>query len=296
MKILLTGGSGFLGSCFLELLLKNYQVYTLARSSSDYNCNLQFEVPKFNQHFDLIIHSAGKAHSIPKKDIQALEFYRINVLGTINLLEGLEKNILPKHFVFISSVSVYGLLQGENIKETTPLLAKDPYGKSKIDAELIIQEWCEKNNVICTILRLPLIVGKNPPGNLGAMIRGIKSGFYFNIAGGNSKKSMVLSEDIVFFIFKAAEVGGIYNLTDGIHPSFNELSKCISNKIGKSFVPNIPLFLAIILARIGDVLGNNFPFNSTKLTKIISTLTFDDTKARIEFGWNPRSVLEGFDL
>ena len=296
MKILLTGGSGFLGSCFLELLLKNNQIYTLARSNSDYICNLEFEVPKFNQNFDLIIHSAGKAHSIPKKEIQGLEFYRINVLGTINLLEGLEKNNLPKHFVFISSVSVYGLVHGENIKETTPLLAKDPYGKSKIDAELIIQEWCEKNNVIYTILRLPLIVGKNPPGNLGAMIRGIKRGFYFNIAGGNSKKSMVLSEDIVFFIFKAAEVGGIYNLTDGIHPSFKELSKCISNKIGKSFVPNIPLFLAIILASIGDVLGNNFPINSTKLSKIISTLTFDDTKARIEFGWNPRSVLESLNL
>jgi nucleoside-diphosphate-sugar epimerase len=143
---------------------------------------------------------------------------------------------------------------------------------------------------------LPLIVGPNPPGNLGAMIRGIKNRYYFNIDGGAAKKSMVLATDIARFILKAAEKGGTYNLTDGYHPTFKELSKSIANKIGKPFVPNLHKFIALILSKLGDLLGNKFPINSDKLLKITSTLTFDDTKAREAFGWDPSPVLESFKI
>ena len=206
------------------------------------------------------------------------------------------ENKLPKKFIYISSVSVYGLNQGENINEDNPLVAEDPYGKSKIEAEANVKKWCDENNVICTILRLPLILGENPPGNLGVMIRGIKRGYYFNIGGGAAKKSMVLASDIAKFIFKAAEVGGIYNLTDGYHPTFNELSRNISHQLGKAFIPNLPLSFVNIVAKLADLFGNWVPINSKKLTKITSTLTFDDSKARNAFGWNPIPVLKGFKL
>ena len=145
-----------------------------------YQFDLSKNVPYFYDRFEIIIHCAGKAHLLPKTNQEIASFYSVNVLGTKNLLKGLTSK-LPKRFVFISSVSVYGLTQGENIPETHPLLAEDPYGKSKIEAEKIVENWCKENNVICTILRLPLLVGLNPPGNLGAMIRGIKKGYYFAI-------------------------------------------------------------------------------------------------------------------
>ena len=293
---MLTGGNGYLGSCLRKNLLKDNEIYTLSRGSSDYNCDLALESPKFNHSFDLVIHSAGKAHSIPVKEVENADFFNVNFNGTLNLLKGLTKPFLPRYFVFISSVSVYGLTFGKNINEETLLLAEDSYGKSKSEAEFIVKKWCDENNVICTILRLPLVVGVNPPGNLGAMIRGIRNGYYFNIGGGHAKKSMVLATDISKFILKAAEVGGTYNLTDGIHPTFNELSKCISRNLDKSFVPNMPLIIANVLAKIGDIIGNAFPINSNKLLKITSTLTFDDSKARISFGWNPTSVLDGFKI
>ena len=160
----------------------------------------------------------------------------------------------------------------------------------------MIKKWCNENNVVCTILRLPLVVGSDPPGNLGAMIQGIKHGYYFNVGGGTARKSMVLANDVAKFVLRAANVGGIYNLTDSIHPSFNQLSKFISSQFGKSFVPNIPNFLAFGLAKFGDILGYISPLNTKKLNKIRSTLTFDDTKAKEMFGWEPISVLEGFQL
>ena len=292
--ILLTGSNGFLGKYLIQNLPPK-RFKTLNRSDSDYEVDLSINIPCFIGEFETVIHNAGKAHIIPKSKEQIASFYNVNVIGTKNLLNGLSKSP-PKRFVFISSVSVYGLNQGENINESSPLIASDPYGRSKIEAEDIVKKWCEHYNVTCTILRLPLVVGANPPGNLGSMINGIKKGYYFNIAGGNAKKSMVLASDIAKSILDAAEVGGIYNLTDGIHPTFNELSKSISQNLDKSFVPNMPLFIANTLAKIGDILKDVFPINSYKLSKITSTLTFDDSKARKAFNWNPTPVLKGFKI
>ena len=125
--------------------------------------------------YDLVIHTAGKAHSIPKSEAEKRAFFDVDVNGILNLLNGLEKALqLPQYFVFISSVSVYGVETGHLIPEQAPLLAQDPYGKSKIQAEKIVEDWSVKNKVICTILRLPPLARLNPPGTLGAIIKGIQ--------------------------------------------------------------------------------------------------------------------------
>lgn len=289
LLILLTGASGFLGKTILEYLsLQQIKILTVGRQSSNhFLCDLSLEIPAFSQSFDLVIHAAGKAHSIPKSDAEKKQFFDVNVKGVQNLLSGLELAGAPKQFVFISSIAVYGLEYGINISETESLSAKDPYGLGKIQAEQIVIDWCKKNNVICTILRLPLLVGKNPPGNLGFMSKAIQKGYYFNIGGGNAKKSMVLSIDVARFILIISSIGGIYNLTDGENPSFKQLSTAIA----KMEVPNLPFKIAKVLGLIGDIIGNISPINSSKIKKITSDLTFNDAKAR-EFGWTSRSVIE----
>lgn len=292
--ILLTGSSGFLGQIIQNRLEK--RVKTLNRKNSDYPISLNSDIPVFGEQFEIIIHSAGKAHSIAKTQIQKNEFFDVNVTGTINLLTGLKNSGIPKAFVFISTIAVYGKGSGSLINEEFPLSAKDPYGLSKIQAEKLVVDWCHENNVICTILRLPLIAGPNPPGNLGSMIKGIKKGYYFNIAGGKAKKSMVLAEDVAKIIPIAANLGGIYNLTDGYHPSFSELSESIARQLTKNKPANIPLWFAKIAAKVGDIFGPKAPINSDKLKKITSDLTFDDSKARDLLGWNPTPVLTGFKI
>ena len=292
MEILVTGANGFLGKSIVNELSEGNIISSLSRTSKDYKVSLDIKSPNFLQKFDLVIHAAGKAHSIPKNAVDKKEFFDVNVTGTLNLLKGLEKVGVPDQFVFVSSVSVYGRESGININEEHVLQAVDAYGLSKIEAEVLVVEWCKKHNVVCTILRLPLLVGENPPGNLGIMIKAIDRGYYFNIGGGKARKSMVLLQDVAEFIPKVAAFGGIYNLTDSFHPNFLELSSVISKQKNKKMPFDLPLIVAKVLGFVGDLLGSNAPINSNKIKKIISDLTFDDTKARTQLEWNPHPVLE----
>jgi nucleoside-diphosphate-sugar epimerase len=297
MNVILTGANGFLGQYIRKVACLNNRIITIGRKNADIVIDFTQNQPLINLYCDLIIHAAGKAHSVPKTEREMHEFFEVNVKGTQNLLKGLEKALrLPKYFVFISSVSVYGVETGHLISEDAPLLAKDPYGRSKIEAERVVEQWCTKNNVVCTILRLPLLAGTNPPGNLGAMIKAIQKGYYLNIGRGKAKKSVVLAGDVAKIIPLVAKIGGTYNLTDHYHPSFYELSDCIAKQLHKSNPLNIPPLIAKVIARIGDLMGNKAPINSRKLNKIISDLTFDDSKAVKAFGWNPTPVLKGFQI
>jgi nucleoside-diphosphate-sugar epimerase len=295
-RILVTGGgSGFLGKTISKYLSKDQQVITLGRNNSDINIDLALGIPIL-PNVDIVIHTAGKAHLNPNSDLDKQEFFNINVNGTKNLLKALESSLIPKSFIFISSVAVYGIESGEGIDESTPLAACDAYGSSKVKAEQVVSDWCKQNNVICTILRLPLIAGPNPPGNLRSMINGIKKGYYFNIAGGRARKSMVLADDVAKIIPAAGEKGGIYNLTDGYHPSFAELSKKMAQQLQKKEPANIPMWVAVVMAKVGDLLGHRSPIDTNKLRKIIYNLSFDDSKARRDIGWRPQRVLDYFKI
>ena len=180
--VLLTGSNGFLGKQIENKLRSSLLPYeTLNRSKGDYMIDLSLDVPQFLKSYDLIIHSAGTAHYVPKSVSQGQLLYDSNVKGLLNLLLALKNYKLPKEFIFISSVSVYGVTSGFNINETAQLDAQDPYGKSKIECEKILTKWCEDNNIILTVLRLPLIIGFNAPGNLGSRLKAIKYGYYFNV-------------------------------------------------------------------------------------------------------------------
>jgi GlcNAc-P-P-Und epimerase len=296
-KILLTGATGFLGKIMLEQWVSKHHVITLGRDHTNIvQCDLKNHVPSLGR-MDMVVHAAGKAHVLPKNSLEADDFFKVNVTGLINLLAALEPPNFLRKFVFISSVAVYGLTEGNLISENFPLQAEDPYGKSKIAAEKIVSDWCIENKIKYYILRLPLIAGRNAPGNLGAMVRAVKKGRYFSIGEASAKKSMVLAEDIARFIIDIEGPSGIYNLTDNYHPSFKELETKISCFYGQKPVHSIPISIAKIFGSVGDLIGTQFfPLNSEKVKKITSNLTFDDSNARSYLNWNSHSVLKYWEI
>jgi nucleoside-diphosphate-sugar epimerase len=294
--ILITGDNGFLGTHLKQEFNNNaYSFHTLNRSDAEYRLDLSSTIPNFRSKYDTVIHCAGAAHKVPKNKAESDIIFNINVNATKNLILGLERIGVPDSFIFISSVSVYGRSKAILINENDELLATDAYGKSKIECERIIIDWCNFNKIKYTILRLPLLVGANPPGNLGYMIKAIKNNYYFNIRNINPRKSMVLAQDVARFMIKASDVGGIYNLTDGFHPTFYELSNYISFQMKKRKVLTLPFNFVKLLAFIGDKLSF-FPINTNKLEKMRNDLTFDDTNAKNSFNWSPARVLESFKI
>ena len=294
-KLLLTGGSGFLGRNIIPILNENYCVTTCGIvGSDDIYANLASEVPHLSQVYDIVLHACGKAHVTPKTEEEIKSFYDINYQGTVNLCRALERVGVPKALVFISTVAVYGLEKGNMIKEDAPRNGETPYAKSKIMAEDYLISWCKKHNVVLGILRPSLLAGPGAPGNLGAMVKGIKKGFYVNIDHGRIVKSILMAEDIANIVPFIVQKGGIYNVCDTNQPSFGQLSELIARNFGKKKPISIPYQLARFIGKIGDCFGSNFFFNSKTVCKMTESLTFSNEKARKELGWEPMDVLTNY--
>lgn len=297
MNLLFTGASGFLGSNLKPLLKEEFKIKTLGLTDSDdYKVNIVTSIPVIDIPFDVILHAAGKAHVVPKTLEEKKLFFDINYQGTVNLCKALEKFGLPKAFIFISTVAVYGQETGEYITEEHPLNGDTPYALSKIQAEEFLTNWCKQHNVTLGIIRPSLIAGPNPPGNLGAMIKGIQSGAYLSISGGRVRKSVLMVQDIAHLLPALIDKGGIYNVCDDSHPTFRELELLIAKQLGKKPPIFIPLWIAKSMALVGDIFGKSAPINSLKLSKITESLTFSNEKAKQELNWQPLNVLENFRI
>ena len=296
-KLLFTGGTGFLGKNAMPVLKEKYEVTTCGITKNDMiKANFITDVPELPEKYDIVLHACGKAHVVPKTEAEKKVFFDVNYTGTKHLCEALEKVGIPKAIVFISTVAVYGCEFGDLITEEHPLEGNTPYAKSKIMAEEYLTEWCKKNKVILGILRPSLLAGKDAPGNLGAMVNGVRKGFYMNVAGGKAIKSILMAEDIARILPSLVEKGGAYNVCDTRQPSFGELSISVAKQLGKGKPMNIPYWMAWCMAKVGDLLGSKAPINSYKLEKMTKSLTFSNEKARKELGWEPLDVLDNYRI
>jgi nucleoside-diphosphate-sugar epimerase len=301
-RVLVTGGGGFLGRQVLPHLAAAGPVTLLGRRpmgtfptiTADLTAT-EFDLGR--GWFSTVYHLAGWAHRVPRTAAERDLFFRINAGGSKALLRALEQTgQLPEAFVLVSTVAVYGVEAGTLLDESTPCRAEDAYGASKRESEEAVIAWGQQRGVRTAIARLPLVAGPGAPGNLGAMVRGLRDGKYLGLGSGEARRSMVWAADVGRILPKLASVGGVFHLTDGHHPSFAELEAALAGALRRKCPARLPLALAKLGAWTGDLLNQwsrmNVPLNSRSLTKMTSTLTFSDTRARKELGWNPSRVLE----
>lgn len=296
-KLLFTGASGFLGHNVIPLLTNEFDITTLGiTDEDDIKANIAQDDIPLKDHYDVVLHAAGKAHIYPKTPEEVKSFYDINFEGTVNLCKALEKVGLPKSFIFISTLDVYGMSAGVNIDEDTPTNPTSHYAISKLQAEKYLLKWANDNGIKLGILRPALMAGPNPPGNLRAMISGVQKGYYLNIDGGHTRKSLMMIYDIANLVLRIEDVGGTYNVCDDHHPSYYELSRSISRQLGKSHTPlSIPYWMAWCIAKIGDVL-TFLPINSYRLAQLTKSNTYSNAKAKMALNWQPLDVVDNFKI
>jgi nucleoside-diphosphate-sugar epimerase len=303
IRILVTGGTGFLGRHLVRQLQEaDYEVTTLSRQRLPDVPSVEGDLtnPRLDLgggDFSVVYHLAGLAHLSPKNRRDRRRFVEVNVQGTRNLLQALERTgRLPHSVVIVSSVAVYGRQEGVLLEETTPRSATDPYGVSKSEAEDVLTGWCARRGVRALVVRLPLVVGQDAPGNFGTMVRAIRNHRYFRIGDGQARHSMVLASDVAQMLVRLNGAEGVFHLTDGYHPSIAELENAICAALEQRPPRRLSLPAARVAARCADAIecctGWSLPLNSTVLAKLTSTLTFSDHRARTQLGWRPCRVLD----
>jgi len=275
-KVLITGAYGMIGG-YMRLGFGEENVCTVGRDPEcHYHLDLRGNAPVPDlPGFRLVVHCAG---STVEQD--AME---INLHGTARLLQAMEKTP-PAQFILISSMSVYGVKEGEEITEEHPTCPVSEYGRSKLEAERLVTDWCGRHDVICTILRPAMAFGNGVKGKAMMLFNGIRRGYYVNIRDNDAKHSVVLAYDVARVALMLQGRSGIYNVCDGRNHTVVELANAIGHNISTDKrVYCLPLKWVKILATIADaaqiVLPRSCRHDMRGYVKMLtSTLTFSNSK------------------
>lgn len=180
MNILVVGGAGYIGSHMVKMLHKeNHAVVTFDNLSTGYRDAVLYgdffygdlanrnEIDKvFKQYdFDAVMHFAsyiqvGESVSEPDK------YYRNNLVNTINLLDAMNEHDV-KHFIFSSTAAIFGDPEYIPIDEEHPKQPINPYGKTKLMVEQVLEDYDKAYGMKSVCLRYFNAAGADPEGELG---------------------------------------------------------------------------------------------------------------------------------
>ena len=194
MKILVTGGAGYIGSHTCVVLLEaghdvtvidnlcNSSPIALERVQELAGRPLRFvegdirrrdDLDKaFEGGIDAVIHFAA-LKAVGESCEQPLAYFDNNIGGTITLMQAMEAHGVER-LVFSSSATVYGEPDAVPIREDAPLRVTNPYGRTKLVMEQLIEDWCKAHrDASAVLLRYFNPVGAHPSGRIGEDPRGV---------------------------------------------------------------------------------------------------------------------------
>lgn len=294
-RILITGASGFIGTNLIDYLQKkSLKILPFSR-------DLGFEYSEIvsnyinNEDINVIIHLAGKAHDLKNISIEQ-DYFNVNTDLTINIFNSFLKSNAKK-FIFLSSVkAVKDQLDSVLTEEIEP----DPisaYGKSKLASEQYILQNSEGSDKNVYILRPCMVHGPGNKGNLNLLYSIVSKQIPWPLGAFENKRSFCSIENLCFvineLIISETIPSGVYNISDDLPISTNDLVKLISDSL-KIETKIFPINKKIIkmIAKAGDFFG--ISFNSENLNKLTDTYVVSNKKIKVAINKElPKSTSEG---
>lgn len=291
-KIILTGGSGFLGSHLLrnELFHKALVIGRSKPKQHKYFEKVSFteeeSLLKIFKDIDVIVHAAGIAHEVNEKSKSSLEIYRrINTENTLNLAK--QAAIAGvKRFIFISSIKVLGELSDKKItlKYDDPLNPKDPYSISKAEAEEGLKQISKAYEMEIVIIRPPLIYGQGVKGNFRNLIKLLKLKLPLPFGNIKNKRSFVSVDNLIDLIVTCLSHPNAKNETflvsDDNDISTSQLLSVLAEQGGfKAFLFYFPDTLIYFSLKL---LGKLSIYN-----RLYGSMCIDIEHTKSKLGWAP---------
>lgn len=271
-KILITGGSGFIGSFIVEEALnRNMETWVAVRSSSsrkflqdtrirfielDFSSEENLRKQLAGHKFDYVVHAAGVTKCLDKND-----FFRMNTNGTANLVNVLsEPDRMPRRMVFLSSLSIFGAIREQqpyrDIEPTDQPKPNTAYGESKLKAERIVTE----SGIPSVILRPTGVYGPREKDYF-LMAKSIKGHVDFAVGYKQQDITFVYVKDVVQAVFLALDrgkPGSAYFLTDGEVYQSATFSKLIHEALGRPWWIRItaPVWVLRVITFFGDAIAH----------------------------------------
>lgn len=262
MKVLVTGGAGFIGSHLVQFLLEGehrVRVMDVVPKGSawrlkgvmdeiEYVWQSVFDVHSL-EGFDVVCHLAAIA-DVPFSYMSPFETLYQNVMGTLTVLEALRRSPSVKRFIYTSSEAAFGKALPDEIpiKEDQIFRPKNPYDVSKASADLLTQAYFRCFNCPTVVVRSSCNFGPRMRLNQAVSIflrQGLK-GEPLTVEGGEQTRDFVYVENFVDGIVKAIESkrdinGETFNLGTGRELSILEVAKkCIELTNSRSSIKILP--------------------------------------------------------
>ncbi|MBL3654840.1 NAD-dependent epimerase/dehydratase family protein [Fulvivirga sediminis] len=306
MEILITGGSGFIGSHFHKNISQEKIInLDLHEPSFEYESkffkgdirNITDVDNAMSGGVDTVISLAAMHHDF---GISEDEYFETNEKGTQVLCEAAGKKGI-KTIVFYSSVAVYGANEEMSHEEMAPN-PNMPYGASKLAGEKVLYKWAEEDpSRKVLIIRPALVFGINNTANMYKLINQINLGIYFHVGKANNIKSIGYVENLVkatLWLLEDLPKGvSIFNYADEPHLTSKKIATTISEALGKKIRITVPKTLGIMMGLPFDLIikatGKNLPISSARVKKL-ATETAHSASKLFEKGFKPEfSTQEG---